>query len=107
MMTWCQRNWRQLALAAGLALSWESASFADWTRFRGPNGTGIAPAGESVPAEWGDSTNLAWKLELPGPGSSCPIVVGNKVFVTCYSGYGISQEDQNPGRLEDLKRHLV
>jgi outer membrane protein assembly factor BamB len=77
----------------------------DWTRFRGPNGSGIAPASESVPSEWGDDKNLAWKLELPGPGSSSPIVVGNKVFVTSFSGYGVDPND--PGKLNDLKRHLV
>lgn len=100
------KNWQRMALAAGLALSLEAMCSADWTRFRGPNGTGIASAGETVPTEWSDTKNLAWKFELPGPGSSSPIVVGNKVFVTCYSGYGLSQ-DKDPGRLEDLKRHLV
>lgn len=77
----------------------------DWSRFRGPNGSGIAPAGESVPSEWGDDKNLAWKLVLPGPGASSPIVVGNKVFVTCFSGYGVDPAE--PGNLKDLKRHLV
>ena len=97
------------------AASWVLASLAlwtgsfagaeDWTRFRGPNGSGIAPAGESVPTEWGDDQNLAWKLALPGPGSSSPIVIGNKVFLTCFSGYGV--DGNNPGNLSDLKRHLV
>jgi len=30
--------------------------------------------------------NIAWKTELPGRGLSSPIVVGDKVFVTCASG---------------------
>lgn len=81
------------------------ASAEDWSRFRGPNGSGIAPTSESVPLEWGDDKNLAWKLTLPGPGSSSPIVVGQKVFVTCFSGYGVDPSD--PGNLKDLKRHLV
>ncbi len=42
---------------------------------------------------------------MPGPGASSPIIVGGKVFVTCYSGYGLSQE--NPGEIENLVRHLV
>ena len=42
---------------------------------------------------------------MPGPGVSSPIVVNGKVFVTCYSGYGLSRE--NPGEMKDLMRHLV
>ena len=94
------------AIVAGWVLA--TGSFAgadDWTRFRGPNGSGVAAAGESVPAEWGDDQNLAWKLALPGPGSSSPIIIGKQVFLTCYSGYGVDQND--PGSLKDLKRHLV
>lgn len=87
-----------ITLAAGTCLS------GDWPRFRGPNGSGIA-ADASVPTEWGDDTNLKWKVELPGPGGSSPIVVGDKVFVTCYSGYGV--EERNPGNIENLKRHLL
>ncbi|MEM8914032.1 MAG: PQQ-binding-like beta-propeller repeat protein, partial [Planctomycetota bacterium] len=74
----------------------------DWTRFRGPNGSGIAES--SVPTRFGADENLLWKRELPGRGVSSPIVVGDKAFVTCYSGYGMGD---NAGELEDLKRHLV
>ena len=48
---------------------------------------------------------MKWKLELPGRGVSSPIIVGDKVFVTCYSGYGMGGDEE--GKLEDLKRHLV
>jgi hypothetical protein len=75
----------------------------DWLRFRGPNGSGIGSG--SVPAKWSDTENLKWKVELPGPGTSSPIIVGDRVFVTCYSGYGVDRE--NPGEMQDLKRHLV
>ena len=76
---------------------------ADWPRFRGPNGTGISD--DSVPTEWSDTKNLKWKRELPGPGLSSPIVVGERVFVTCWSGYGTSLGDQ--GDIENLRRHLI
>ncbi len=49
--------------------------------------------------------NIKWKAELPGSGVSSPIIVGDRVFVTCYSGYGLDR--QNPGDINDLKRHLV
>src|SRR5262245_40035565 len=70
----------------------------DWPRFRGPDGSAIS-ADDTVPTEWGDKKNLKWKLDLPGKGYSSPIVVGKRVFVTCYSGDG--------GNQSGLKRHLV
>jgi len=77
----------------------------DWSRFRGPNGTGVSPDAANVPAEWSPTENLKWKVALPGPGSSCPIVVGDRIFVTSWSGYGVDREKL--GRKEDLRRHLV
>ena len=77
---------------------------ADWSRFRGPNGSAVSDD-RGVPTDWSDSKNLVWKAELPGPGSSSPIIVGERVFVTCYSGYGISRRDA--GDLKNLQRHLV
>ena len=71
---------------------------ADWAQFRGSGATGVS-AEPSVPIEWSDTKNLAWKLALPGKGFSSPIVVGDKVLVTCYSGASRN--------LSGLKRHLV
>ncbi len=68
---------------------------ADWNRFRGPGGSGVS-ADETAPATWSDSQNLRWKTPLPGAGSSSPIVSGDRIFVTCFSGEG-----------ESLRRHLV
>jgi hypothetical protein len=56
---------------------------ADWWRFRGPNGSGISDASQPLPTEWNATQHLQWKAPLPGPGSSSPIVVGNRIFVTC------------------------
>ncbi len=77
----------------------------DWTRFRGPNGSGISKDSVAVPTEWSDSKNLKWKIDLPGPGASSPVVVGDKVFVTCWTGYGVDQA--NPGNQAALQRHLL
>ena len=75
----------------------------DWPRFRGVQGSGISEG--SVPTEWSPDKNIRWKTALPGAGCSSPIVVGGKVFVTCYSGYGESRNDV--GKKEDLERHVV
>lgn len=77
----------------------------DWSRFRGPTGSGVASGADSLPAAWSPTANLAWKTPLPGPGASSPIVVGGKAFVTCYSGYGLDQK--SPGEIKNLVRHLV
>src|SRR3954468_1024162 len=53
----------------------------EWTRFRGPNGTGISDA-KGIPTAIGESC-LSWKVELPGGGLSSPVIWGDKVFVTC------------------------
>ena len=81
------------------------SSSADWTRFRGPNGSGIPADKKAVPTTWNDKETVKWKTALPGPGSSSPIVVGNKIFVTCWSGYGT--DDSRDAKIEDLKRHLL
>ncbi len=76
----------------------------DWVRFRGPNGSGVASDDATTPTRWSPEENIKWKIALPGKGVSSPIVVGDKVFVTCYSGYGMGREE---GDQKDLKRHLV
>ncbi|QDS97876.1 outer membrane protein assembly factor BamB family protein [Adhaeretor mobilis] len=54
----------------------------DWREFLGPGGS--AKSADVVPTTWGESKNLNWKVELPGTGSSSPIIVGDKLVVTCY-----------------------
>lgn len=54
---------------------------ANWPNWRGPDQNGVAP-GTGFPTEWSDTKNVAWKLELPGKGSSTPIVWGEQIFVT-------------------------
>jgi outer membrane protein assembly factor BamB len=82
------------------------ASFAgadDWMQFRGPGGLATAETA-GVPASWSLDDNLLWKTELPGPGTSSPITVGDKIYLTAYSGYGI---EPSQGNMEDLMRHVV
>jgi outer membrane protein assembly factor BamB len=93
---------RQLALVLSLGLV-ATAQCADWPQFRGPDGTGAAAG--SPPLKWSATSGVKWNAALPGPGSSSPIVVGDRVFVTCYSGYGV--DAANPGAMEKLIRFLV
>jgi len=93
-----------LFLCSLLVAHSEMTPGAEWSRFRGPNGSGVSES-KNLPEKWGDSENLAWKTELPGHGSSSPIVWQNRVYVTAYSGYGLNREE--PGNKKDLKRHLL
>ena len=60
----------------------------DWKQFRGPNGCSAAEG--VLPTEFDETKNIAWKTDLPAKGASSPIVVGDKVFVTCSGGIGQS-----------------
>ncbi|MCS7046969.1 MAG: PQQ-binding-like beta-propeller repeat protein [Gemmataceae bacterium] len=94
-------RWAVAALLWFFAVEFAAA---DWPQFRGPRGLGVA-SDKNLPTTWSDNDHLLWKTELPGPGASSPIVVGAKIFVTCYSGYGVKADD--PGDIKNLKRHLL
>jgi outer membrane protein assembly factor BamB len=70
-------------LSATVYLS--TAHAADWPGFRGPTGSGVS-AEKDLPLP--DKDGTLWKIKLPGPGASGPIAAGDKLFVTCYTGYG-------------------
>jgi len=76
----------------------------DWPRFRGPEGLGISDA-KGLPLEWSANKNIVWKTALPGPGASSPITFGDRIYVTCYTGYGLDQ--RSPGDTGNLVRHLI
>ncbi|HAK95693.1 MAG TPA: serine/threonine protein kinase, partial [Planctomycetes bacterium] len=77
---------------------------ADWPCFRGPTGMGASPE-TGLPAEWGPAKNIAWKAELPGAGTSSPIILGDRLYLTCYSGYNVPRAER--GSPEDLVRHVI
>lgn len=74
----------------------------DWPRFLGADGNATSAAG-TLPTTWDSNSNLKWRTPLPGPGASSPIVIGNRIFLTCYSGYG----DGSGGSIVGLTRHLL
>ncbi|MCB1064757.1 MAG: PQQ-binding-like beta-propeller repeat protein [Verrucomicrobiae bacterium] len=68
-----------LALTALVVLP-ENATSQEWTRFRGPNGSGIGDAA-SMPAKFSEA-DFEWIIELPGTGHSSPVLWGKKLFLT-------------------------
>jgi outer membrane protein assembly factor BamB len=61
-----------------------AASDPDWSRFRGPNGTGIAET-SGLPAEFGPAKNVVWKTAMP-PGHSSPVLTRTHIFLTGADG---------------------
>ena len=76
----------------------------DWRGFRGPAGMATSAAAQP-PIKWGEDDRIIWKTKLPGRGASSPIVFGNKVVVTAFTGYGMSAEV--PGKVSDLRHHVI
>lgn len=76
----------------------------DWERFRGPGCSGVEELAD-VPTQWSATQNVAWKTAMPGPGASSPIVHDGRIFLTCYSGYGL--EEDEPGPMSKLQHVVV
>lgn len=51
-----------------------------WSQWRGPQATGAATSG-NPPVTWSDDKNILWKIEIPGRGSSSPVIWGDRIFV--------------------------
>ena len=71
------------ACSAGLiaSASAQDADSVEWPGFRGPTNTGTS-ATAKPPTTWSDTENIAWKQKIPGKGTSSPVVIGNRVYIT-------------------------
>ena len=75
-----------------------------WSSWRGPLGTGSA-ASQNPPTQWAEKTeqspakNIAWKVEVPGHGSSSPIVWQDRIYLTT------AIETDRPGESTALEEH--
>jgi outer membrane protein assembly factor BamB len=81
-----------------------AALSSEWPQFRGPGGLGTA-AVKSLPVTWSDQENVVWKASLPGAGASSPIVLGDRLYLTSYSGYG--RDVETTGDMKDLRLHFI
>ena len=57
---------------------------AQWTQFRGPNGSGVDTA-TGYPVAFSPTTNVVWKAAVPFAQSS-PVVAGSRLYVTATEG---------------------
>ena len=56
----------------------------NWPRWRGPRDNGSNDSG-SYPVHFDATTNVLWKVALPGKGCSTPIVWNQRIYVTAPS----------------------
>ncbi len=75
-----------LSVKCLLLLACSAAQAQEWTRFRGPNGTGISTA-TTIPVAW-TADNFVWKVGLPGQGHGSPVVWGHRLFLVCANDEG-------------------
>jgi outer membrane protein assembly factor BamB len=79
---------QRLILASLLLFAFTGAALAaDWPAWRGPAGNGTTTE-TGLPEKWSQAENVAWKVPLPGPGNSTPVVFGDRVYLTCASDKG-------------------
>ena len=57
---------------------------AQWSQFRGPNGSGV-DAAPGYPTSFSPSENVVWKAPLPF-GQSSPVIAGNRIYLTASDG---------------------
>ena len=67
---------------AALLLSLTALAQAEnWPQWRGPQNNGHSSE-KGLPTTWSETKNIAWKLDLPGIGSSTPVIWGDRIFLT-------------------------
>lgn len=70
------------AAVAALLLLTSGRAAEQWTRFRGPNGSGVS-ADTGFPVEFGAQKNLLWKTKVR-PGKSSPVLTDRHLFLTAF-----------------------
>jgi outer membrane protein assembly factor BamB len=95
-----RRRWITSSVVVSVLLAAiTSAAAEEWSRFRGPNGTGIVPDA-GYPIEFGPSRNLKWRSAVR-PGKSSPVLGRRHLFLTAYEGGALYTQcfDRETGRL--------
>ncbi|HEX4070209.1 MAG TPA: PQQ-binding-like beta-propeller repeat protein [Planctomycetaceae bacterium] len=57
----------------------------NWPQWRGPDYDGLSHE-TNLPTTWSESSNVLWKLEMPGMGGSTPSVWEKHIFLTSQDG---------------------
>ncbi|HUQ89605.1 MAG TPA: PQQ-binding-like beta-propeller repeat protein [Vicinamibacterales bacterium] len=69
----------------------------NWAQWRGPDMTGVSRTAKP-PLEWSETKNVKWKVEIPGRGSSSPVVWNDRVFLLTAIPVGVTGPAQHEPR---------
>lgn len=69
----------------------------DWSQWRGPLGTGVAPDA-TPPIQWDAENNLIWKTKIDGEGHATPVISRGLIFLTTAVPIGASFAPRPSGR---------
>jgi outer membrane protein assembly factor BamB len=94
-------NTAQIAVVAGTLLF-------NWPAWRGPDATGVSTSAKPA-AEWSETKNVRWKVEIPGRGSSTPIVWRDRVYVLTAAPVGVelAASHDSRGNVRGAHRMMV
>ena len=93
-----------IAVGLGSSVHGSNDSGQTWPQWRGPLATGVAPDA-NPPVTWSESSNIRWKVEIPGHGHATPVVWEDRVFVTTAVPIGASGVSE--GLFTRLTRRIV
>lgn len=72
----------------------------NWPQWRGARIDGVSGE-KDLPVTWSEEQGIAWKVPMPGPAGSTPVVWGDRIFLTSVDGddlvllcYGIDGKQQ-------------
>src|SRR5262252_7724811 len=68
-----------------------------WPQWRGPHATGESRTA-NPPVEWSETRNVRWKVEIPGRGSSSPVIWGDRLFLLTAVPVGVTGDAQHAPR---------
>jgi outer membrane protein assembly factor BamB len=72
---------KHTALVLTLVAAAVISADAQWTQFRGSDGTGLPPSGDP-PVTWAEDKNVRWKTAIHGRAWSSPIILDGQVWVS-------------------------
>src|SRR5688572_33120754 len=68
-----------------------------WPQWRGPDASGVSRTA-NPPTTWSEKQNIKWKTEIPGRGSSSPIIWGDRVYLMTAVPVGASVAESHTPR---------
>jgi outer membrane protein assembly factor BamB len=89
-----------LSTLALLALTSLIFAEEDWSRFRGPNGSGVSKGGQ-YPTQFSREKNVAWRIPVR-PGKSSPVLTATRIYLTAFEGGKLYTQcfNRQTGKLE-------